>query len=337
MNFSVGLPTCMEGMIYPVPFASAQDVVKIAMHAEKLGYHSVWGNDHMTTQQYVRAEYPAPPNFWELLITLSFVASNTEKLRIGTGVLVSPLRRDIVVMAKQLATLDVFSNGRLLVGVGVGAYREEFEALHPEYKGSRGAIMEESLHALQALFTERDATWRGEHYHFENVEMFPKPLQKPLPMYIGGNSQAAVRRAALYGQGWIGAVLRPDELTSHTRYLYEIAAENGRNPMEIDIAPQFIACVDKSYKSAVQRFRNSQIYKHLISLSGSTLKHQVNTGVLFEEVNLIGTPEKILEKIDQLSRAGVTHISALLFPAHTVGELCDQMQWFAEDIMAVAS
>ena len=336
MIFSVGLPTCMEGMIYPIPFATPQDVVEIAKHAEKLSYHSVWGNDHMTTQQYVRAEFSAPPNFWELLITLSFVASNTEKLKIGTGVLVSPLRRDIVVMAKQLATLDVFSNGRLLVGVGVGAYREEFAALRPEYKGSRGAIMEESLQVLQALFTERSTTWHGEHYHIEDVEMYPKPLQTPLPVYIGGNSQAAVRRAALYGQGWIGAVLRPDELASQTRYLYEIASENGRNPMEIDIAPQFIACIDNSYEAAAQRFRNSQIYNHLISLSGSTLKHQVSTGAFFEEANLIGTSEQILEKIDQLSRAGVTHISALLFPADTVNELCDQMQWFAEDVMVFA-
>ncbi len=120
MIFSIGLPTCMEGMMYPVPFAVPHQLIELARHAEELGYHSVWGNDHMATQRYVRAEYAAPPNFWVLLITLSFVASNTEKLRIATGVLASPLRRDIVVLAKQLATLDWFSGGRLLVGVGVG-------------------------------------------------------------------------------------------------------------------------------------------------------------------------------------------------------------------------
>ncbi len=137
MIFSVGLPTCMEGMMYPVPFASAQDVVRIAMHTEKMGYHSVWGNDHMTTQQYVRNEFPQPPNFWEPLIMYSHIAAVTTSLRFGTGMLVMPLRRDIVVVAKQIATLDHLSKGRLILGFGVGAYREEFKALHPNWNAQR--------------------------------------------------------------------------------------------------------------------------------------------------------------------------------------------------------
>ncbi len=106
--------------------------------------------------------------------------------------------------------------------------------------------------------------------------------------------------------------------------------------MEIDIAPQFIACIDNSYEIAVRRFRASQMYKHLLSLSGSMLKDQVGAGASFEEVNLIGTAEQILEKIDRLARAGATQISALLFPANTVDELKDQVQRFAEDVVAVA-
>ena len=151
MRFSFGLPTCMEGMMYPVPFASPAQIVELAQHAENLGYHSVWGNDHMTTQRYVRAEYATPPNFWEILITLAYVAAKTTTLGLATGVLVPAMRRDIVVVAKQLATLDQFSGGRLMAGFGIGAYREEFEALQPNWKVVRGELLEESVQALRLL------------------------------------------------------------------------------------------------------------------------------------------------------------------------------------------
>jgi alkanesulfonate monooxygenase SsuD/methylene tetrahydromethanopterin reductase-like flavin-dependent oxidoreductase (luciferase family) len=118
---SAGLPTGMEGLTYPIPFSDPETLIRIAQHAEKLGYHSVWGNDHMTTQHYVREEFPVPPRFWEPLMTYAFIAANTTTLRFGTGVLVLPMRRDIVVLAKQIATLDHFSGGRLEIGVGVGA------------------------------------------------------------------------------------------------------------------------------------------------------------------------------------------------------------------------
>jgi alkanesulfonate monooxygenase SsuD/methylene tetrahydromethanopterin reductase-like flavin-dependent oxidoreductase (luciferase family) len=119
---SAGLPTGMEGMMYPIPFSEPETVLRVAKHAEALGFHSVWGNDHMTTQHNVRAEYATPPRFWEPLVTYAFIAAHTTTLRLGTGVLVLPLRRDIVVLAKQLATLDHFSGGRLELGVGIGAY-----------------------------------------------------------------------------------------------------------------------------------------------------------------------------------------------------------------------
>src|SRR6478672_10726591 len=85
----------MEGLTYPIPFSEPEAVIRIAQHAERLGYHSVWGNDHMTTQHYVRAEFPVPPRFWEPLITHAFVAAHTKTLRLGTGVLVLPMHLPI--------------------------------------------------------------------------------------------------------------------------------------------------------------------------------------------------------------------------------------------------
>src|SRR6202035_3998939 len=145
MRVSAGLPTGMEGLTYPIPFSDPENVIRIAQAAEKFGYDSVWGNDHMTTQNYVRAEFSVPPRFWEPLVTYAFLAAHTKTLRFGTGVLVLPMRRDIVVLAKQLATLDHFSNGRAEIGVGVGAYREEFEALQPDGNVHRGDMMVEGV------------------------------------------------------------------------------------------------------------------------------------------------------------------------------------------------
>ena len=194
--FSVGFPTGMEGLTYPIPFSGPDELVRIAQRAEALGYHSVWGNDHMTTQHYVRAEFPVPPRFWEPLVTYSFLAAYTKTLKFGTGVLVLPMRRDIVVTAKQIATLDHLSNGRVEIGVGIGAYREEFEALHPEGAVHRGDMVEEGVKALRLLYTERDASFDGKYYKFKNVELFPKPKQKHLPIYFGGNNKEHLRRTA---------------------------------------------------------------------------------------------------------------------------------------------
>lgn len=333
MRISFGLPTGMEGMMYPVPFASVQEIVELAKFAETLGYHSVWGNDHMTTQQYVREEFSTSPRFWEVLITLSYVAAETSTLKLATGVLVPAMRRDIVVLAKQVATLDHLSQGRLLLGLGVGAYREEFEALNPHWKVHRGDLLEETVQALQRLFGDSPASWHGTYHHFRDVDMFPKPWQRPLPIYIGGNNANAVRRTALYGQGWMGAGMPASQLSMAVQRLHQIASEVGRDPLEIDVAPQFVACIGKSHEDALALFQNSQMFNHLVSLSGTTLKDQVAAGFDFSEIDLIGTGAEIIEKIEVLREAGATHISGLLFPANSIAELREQMQRFAEEVI----
>jgi probable F420-dependent oxidoreductase len=287
----------------------------------------------MTTQRYVREELAAPPNFWEILITLASIAAHTQTIRIATGVLVPAIRRDIVVMAKQIATLDQFSGGRLLVGLGVGAYREEFEALHPGWDVQRGEILEDCIQALRALFSQRVADWNSKYFTFKNVEMYPKPAQSPLPIYVGGNNPNAARRAALYGQGWMGAGLPPDQLRAHVARLRQIATENGREADSIDIAPQYSACIDSSHELAIRRFRNSQMYKHLASLKATTLKDQVKAGIAFEDTHLIGDRQNIVDKIGRLRDAGATHICGILFTANTPEEMKDQMQRFAEEVI----
>jgi probable F420-dependent oxidoreductase len=327
---SAGLPTGMEGLTYPIPFSSPETLIRIAQHAEQLGYHSVWGNDHMTTQHYVREEFRVPPRFWEPLMTYAFIAANTTTLRLGTGVLVLPMRRDIVVLAKQIATLDHFSGGRLEIGVGVGAYREEFDALRPEGGVHRGDMVEEGVRALQLLFKERNATFEGKYYSYKDVEFFPKPKQQKLPIYFGGNNENHIRRVAVGADGWIPAGMPAEKLKGMVTQMMDMAAAAGRDPSTIAVAPQYIAHVGKTHEAAVARYKQSQMHKHLLSLSKSTLKGQA--GLSMEDINLIGEPDTIVEKVHRFKDAGVTHLLGLYFAANDVQELLDQMQLFAEEI-----
>ena len=119
-NFGLGIATGTEGLMYPIPYSSARDVVDLSIYAEKLGFHSVWGNDHITTQHYVREEFNQPPRYYAPLLTLAAIAERTTTLKVATALLVLPFRNPLV-MAKEIATLDQLSNGRLLLGVGLGA------------------------------------------------------------------------------------------------------------------------------------------------------------------------------------------------------------------------
>jgi probable F420-dependent oxidoreductase len=333
MKFSVGLPTGMEGLMYPVPFANAEDLIEIAKIAEELGYDAVMGNDHMITQAYVKEEYTTPPKYWEVLVTLAAIAAETTTLRLATGVLVPAMRRDIVVLAKQIATLDQFSGGRLFLGMGIGAYREEFNALHPDWKVHRGNLLEECIQALRVLFTERNASWQGKYFHFEDVEMYPKPLQDPLPFYIGGNSNKSLERTARYGQAWLSAGMPVDQMAAAVEKLKILVEQAGRDWAQIEIAPQFVACVDQTHEAAAEKYHNSQMYKHLLSLSGTSLKDQAKDGADFEEMDLIGTPDEIIEKLKRYEAVGVNHAAGILFTANSMGELKEQIQMFAENVI----
>ena len=330
MRFGVHIPTCIEGMMYPVPFAKPSDILPTALLCEELGFDSVWGNDHMTTQRYVQQEFAEAPNFFEPLITFSYCAAQTTRLRFATGIIVLPMR-NMPVLAKQVATLDQLSGGRLILGVGAGAYREEYEALFPDARGvRRGTIVDEGMQALRLLFTERKATFRGSTVHFEDVECFPKPAQDPMPIYAGGNHPEVRRRAGQYGQGWMPAVLSPEEIARGIEDVHRAAAAAGRDGAAIDIAPQFAVSIGRTREEADRRFRSSQLFKHLESLKKSTLREQTGG---FEQRNLIGSPEEISERIRVYERAGVTTCSGMLFVAGSVAEMREAIELFGREVL----
>jgi probable F420-dependent oxidoreductase len=332
MKFSIGLPTCLEGMMYPVPFAEPEDLLRVAVAAEELGYYGVMGNDHMTTQRYVRQSFQRPPRFYEPLITYAYIAAHTSRIKLITGVIVLPMRSPVV-LAKQVATLDVFSGGRVVLGVGVGAYREEFEALFPQAHRSmnRGQMLVEGLEALSILFCQDTASYRGRYFSFQDVQMYPKPLQDPLPILVGGNSPEQPIRAGRLAHGWLPAVLSPEEVAAGAAAMVRAAREAGRDHLSLEVAPQFAVSIASDHDTAVERLLSSQLYRHLESLKGSTLKGQDLAD--FERRNLVGTPQEVRRRLEEYRSAGVTHCSGMLFAADDIPTYLKQMELFAKEVM----
>ncbi|HEY7675539.1 MAG TPA: TIGR03619 family F420-dependent LLM class oxidoreductase [Candidatus Methylomirabilis sp.] len=322
------LPTCTEGLVNPIPFAVPADLIRLAQVAERLGYAAVWGNDHITAAPYVRTKWSDPPNFYEVLVTLATVGAHTRRVRLGTAVLVLPLR-DPVLLAKQVATLDQMTGGRVILGVGIGAYREEFEAHWPRRASARrGDLLDEGLAALRLLFTEREASYAGQHYAFERIELFPKPLQEPLPIYVGGHNEQAVARAARLGQGWLPGWRPLEEVKARTALLRRLTAEAGRDPGEVEAAVQFTIMLGRTPEEASARYQKTGMVQHRRSLA-----HSGRDPALAEANNLIGSPASVAEKLRFLEDAGVDHVCAMQFPHDSVSEMLEQMQWFAESVM----
>jgi probable F420-dependent oxidoreductase len=330
MKFSICLSTGFEGVMYPIPFAKPQDFIAQAQLCERLGYHSVWGNDHITTQQYVRELHPGKaPNFYEPLITLAMCAQATERLVVGTALLVMPMREPVY-LAKQVATLDQLSGGRFILAVGLGAYREEFTAQSPRLKGARrGDLLDEGIEAFLKLITEASASHDGDYYAFEDVAMFPKPKQQPYPLYIGGHNMATVERAARHGHGWLSGWRPHAELEERIQVLKDRSVELGRPRDAVEIAPQFSMLLGRTDEEAEAKYMASGLVAHRQSLAytGRDLSHQV-------KANLVGSPATVIEKVEKLKSIGVDHCSALMIPANTVAEMNEQIEWFARDVMA---
>ena len=151
MKYDMEIPTSREAVFVPIPFAGPQEIVKIVQDAEKLGYHTVWGTDFMTLAPGVApVEDPDPPNWYELIVSLSYLAAVTDKIVLGTGVVLLPYR-DPIILARQITTLDHFSNGRVALGIGLGN-RAEYEMIQPRMRRvHRGRMLDEKMEALHRL------------------------------------------------------------------------------------------------------------------------------------------------------------------------------------------
>jgi len=211
-----------------------QSILKLGTRAEELGFDSVWVSEHVFNVSYVYERLGSKP-YYEPLAMLSYLAATTNRVGLGTSVLVLPYHNPIR-LAKTAATLDVMSGGRLLLGVGVGVIDQELEAMGSS-PTERGAITDEAIVVMKELWTQEDPSFQGRYHSFSGMKFSPKPIQKPhIPLLIGGVSHAAIRRAVRLGNGWHPTALPPEELSEGIRYLRERTQTAGRAASEVPVS-----------------------------------------------------------------------------------------------------
>jgi probable F420-dependent oxidoreductase len=302
--------------------ATAEALGTILERAEGFGFDSVMIADHVVFPAEVRSRYPytatgafpGKGDALEQLTLAAFVAGRTRRLRLVTSVMIVPYRNPVLA-AKELATIDVLSGGRLTVGVGVGWLREEFEALGAPDFTRRGAATDESLTIFKRLWSTSPASFEGEFYRFHDVQCLPRPLQRPHPpIWVGGHSRAALRRTVAHGDGWhpVGAnaavPLTPRELGTMIDELHRMAERAGRDPRSLTI----------SFKAPV--------YER------SSAGARTPAG---ERMPFTGARDEVIDDIRTYAKLGVSEL-VFDFRSESVAETLERMEQFASDAKAAA-
>ena len=302
--------------------ATPENIKMISQRAEDLGYDSVWCSDHLVIPHSIASRYPythdgetpfSPSGtYLDSITALTFVTGCTTTLRVATNVLILPYR-DPVVTAKQLATLDVLSEGRLILGVGVGWMREEFEYLGLDTYEQRGKVTDEYIQLYQELWTQEDPEFQGEYVQVTGAGFYPKPVQKPHPpIYVGGHSGPALRRAAKYCDGWVPYAARPTPTSG------------GRTILEPD---QMAAAVARMRNMTVQAGRPEDAVEIVMLCN---IVFDDNPGP--DRGRLTGSTEQILDDIQKYLDAGVQSFLAG-FPARSPSEQVELAERFSREVM----
>ena len=330
-RFDVEIPTCREGIFVPAPFGDAEDVARTVISAEEWGFNAVWATDFLNpTRSFGMPEGEAPPCWYEPLVTLAALAGRTERIRLGTGVLMLPFR-DPVILAKQAATLDRFSGGRLLLGLGLGAFRDEFESVRAgRRRAHRGRMMDDHLEVLHHLLNGADEpfSFSGQYVELQGVRMHPRPRQTPLPFYLPGRNQAAYARIARYGHG---LMVPGADATAHLDAMAPHLDACGRSLDDLDVVAEGDLRLASRRATAVEEYH------------GSRMGHQRRVvrripAESLEAEHWIGTPAEVADKINGIVRkTGITHFNVLHIAADSMAERLEQMQRFAEEVMPLVS
>ncbi len=244
-------------------------LTQVAKKAEELNFESVWIPEHLAIPVSINSPYPysedgkfpGGPNaaLHDPFVALSFVAACTEKIKLGTGVFVLPLRNPLAV-AKAAASVDVLSQGRLLFGIGVGWLEEEFQATGMNFQ-DRAPRGREWVKILKALWTEETPEYDGRFHSFEPIGFNPKPVQKPHPPIIfGGETRAALKRTATLGDGWYGVRYTPESVKPQLALLKELTQQAERDFSEIEISVGFEPGTAMSLDN-VKQFQDAGVHR----------------------------------------------------------------------------
>jgi probable F420-dependent oxidoreductase len=303
MKFGVCLPTFRYGAE-----PTLDHIERVARRAEELGYDSVWAGDHVAVpSDQKRMRFFADP-----LVTLSYIAGFTDKLMLGTSVIIAPLRNPLV-LAKQGATLDYLSNGRFILGLGGGWLEDEFKFVGADF-ARRGRIFDETIRILRTVWADSPAGFSGEFHEFADLVVEPRPVQPGgPPIWIGGGSGAALRRVAEAGDAWHADDTPADEVARAAATIRERAAAAGRSP---EITTRVTVKLRGAEAAASAPGRDEGYYRGGDAWSG-----------------IVGSGEELLEQVEEFRAAGSTHFIAQ-FEHATVDEHVGCLEAFAEAVVA---
>jgi probable F420-dependent oxidoreductase len=303
------------------PLSGPRDLARIATEGEAIGYEYCTLSDHVVIPRELEAKYPysdtgefpgrAGGDRHEQLTAVTFVAAKTSKLRLVTSVTVVP-HRPPVLTAKVLATIDVLSEGRLTWGIGAGWCREEFEALGTEPFDERGMVTDETITACRVLWTEENPRFEGKYANFSNIFFQPRPVQKRVPIWVGGESGPALRRTAWLGDGW-----------------YPI----GTNPkFRLDTLGRFKGGIDRLHKRArdADRDPKSIALAYRVTQRGSAIPDKADNG---ERRLFSGDDAAIVGDLRDLRDLGVGYVD-FNFEGATADAVVANMRRFREDVLA---
>ena len=275
--------------------ANKEAIEEIAKRAEELNYDSLWLTDHILVPKIYSNPYG---NTFEILTTLAYLSGKTERIKLGTSILVLPLRNPIIV-TKQLVNIDILSGGRLILGVAIGWMEEEFKFLNSNFK-LRRRIFEENLSIIKALW-KGEEKFEGRFYSFKDAVFLPKPIQKDLPIWIGGNSDKAIERAIKFGNAWHPVGLSPLELREKVNKIRSSSSN-------ILISMRYSISLDGKGSKVIQTASGEKRYR------------------------AVGSTKEIIEDIEDLRRAGLEYL-VCYFGDLEKQDYIEKMKKFAKEVI----
>lgn len=293
--------------------ANPEILAATAQRAESLGIDSVWIGDHVVMPVETKSRYPysqdgkfgvsSKDNILEPIIALSFVGGMTSRIRLGFSVLILPYRHPVL-MAKMVSNLDYMTGGRVELGVGVGWLEEEFRALGSPPFQDRGVVTDEAIQIFKAVCAQSEPTFHGKFFRIEATAVYPKSVQQPHPpIWVGGNTEPALRRVVRVGNGWQATALTPEQMTEGKAFLNRLCNENKRDLSEIKLGIRLNVKIQDTLVPDDQRM------PHVVSMQSGTLTQLRDDLHRYQEIGVssvvlrlvVQTPEEAYEQMDAIA------------------------------------
>lgn len=306
VQFGYKLPNC-AGVLCEPEWVDPETIAGLAQLAESRGFDSLWLHDHLLTPAELKQVQS--PDALEPTVLLGWLASLVQNLAVGVATFVVPFR-DPVLMAKQLATLDVLYPGRIIAGVGIGQYESEFESLGLDTYRQRGRVTDEYLDIIRALFAGEPSTVSGNFRSIREASFHPRPPSGNVPLWVGGGSEAAIKRAARIGDGWVPASMTPERVSAGRDLLETELNGRGRTVSDVTIALSL----------TIEREQDASRHKDMES-----------RGLHAHSSAIGGNSEQVTSLLNEFVEAGVEHF-LLSLPEESVTGVSENISWFSEEV-----